>query len=57
MHTSCICMHTRAQKCKFRVLVILFVLISFNHMLGLIEFNFHMFSIRVSRIMCFTCLD
>ena len=25
-------MHTRAQKCRFRVLAILFVLISFNHM-------------------------
>ena len=29
-HTSCMCMHTCAQNPRFRVLAILFVLLSFN---------------------------
>jgi len=32
IHTSCMCTHAHAQKPKFRVLTILFVLLSFNHM-------------------------
>ena len=59
IHTHPLCMrtHTRAQKHRFRVFdYCLFYLVLIT-CLSLIESSFHIFSIRVSRITGFTCLD
>ena len=56
-YTLCMRMHTRAQKRRFRVLDYCLVYLVLITCLGLVESSFHMFSIRVSRITCFTCLD
>ena len=56
-HTLCMRMHTRAQKCRFRVHNFFLFYLVLITCLGHVESSFHMFSIRVSRITCFTCLD
>ena len=69
----CMCMHIRGMRTHtyvcvcilvpgntdFGVLILFFVLFCFVLIiyLGLVESSFHMFSIRVSRIICFTCFD
>ena len=57
MHTVEMCTYSHTQKCRFRVIAILFVFLSLITCIGFVKSSFHMFRSRVSRIICFTCFD